>query len=84
MQHPHTVLSHNTHHQPYTLTRATQILHEETLFQLGSDGEALVAKLASRGLVPGIKVDIGLVPVPASPGEQSTQGMDGLRQRCDK
>jgi hypothetical protein len=77
-------------HTPHTSTNPkphphnSQILHEETLFQLGTDGEALVAKLASRGLVPGIKVDIGLVPVPASPAEQLTQGLDGLRQRCDK
>ncbi len=61
-----------------------QILYEETLFQESSKGSPLVGELTARGVVPGIKVDIGTVPLPGSPSEFYTQGLDNLRQRCDK
>ncbi|KAI8472499.1 MAG: cytosolic aldolase [Monoraphidium minutum] len=60
------------------------ILYEETLFQASSKGTPLVQELTSRGIVPGIKVDIGTVPLPGSPSELYTQGLDNLRQRADK
>jgi fructose-bisphosphate aldolase class I len=37
--------------------------------------------LAGRGIVPGIKVDRGAKPLAAAPGEQVTEGLDGLRER---
>jgi fructose-bisphosphate aldolase class I len=37
--------------------------------------------LADQGIVPGIKVDEGTVPLPGFPGEKVTQGLDGLGER---
>ena len=42
------------------------ILYEETLFQSHADGESMVSKLAQLGIVPGIKVDKGLRPLPGA------------------
>lgn len=49
------------------------ILYEEQLFQTGPDGQRLVQSLVDRGILLGIKVDTGLVSLPASPEEQYTQ-----------
>ena len=40
--------------------------------------------LTKKGVVPGIKVDKGLVILPGTNEEQSTQGLDGLAERCKK
>ena len=37
--------------------------------------------LASRGIIPGIKVDRGAKPLALAPGETVTEGLDGLRER---
>ena len=37
--------------------------------------------LASRGLLPGIKVDTGVKPLAGTSGERITEGLDGLRER---
>jgi len=37
-----------------------EILFEETLFQSHEDGETMVCKLETLGIIPGIKVDKGL------------------------
>ena len=58
------------------------ILFEETLFQAARDGTPLVDVLGAQGIVPGIKVDTGLQPLPGTDGETSTQGLDGLADRC--
>ena len=58
------------------------ILYEETLYQKAADGVAMVDILAAAGIIPGIKVDQGLVDLPMSNGEHSTQGLDGLAKRC--
>lgn len=57
------------------------ILFDETLHQTMSDGTPIPDALAKLGIVPGIKVDLGAVPLPAFPGEKFTQGQDGLRER---
>jgi len=57
------------------------ILFEETLGQRTSDGTLLPELLASRGIVPGIKVDKGTIPLPGAPGDMITQGLDGLAER---
>jgi fructose-bisphosphate aldolase, class I len=57
------------------------ILFEETLRQKAKNGVALVEIIAKSGAVPGIKVDTGAKPLPFSPGEQVTEGLDGLRDR---
>eukprot|EP01066_Platyproteum_vivax_P014294 Platyproteum_vivax@DN6409_c0_g1_i1.p1 len=58
------------------------ILFEETLYQKTGSGESMVELLKSEGIVPGIKVDKGIVPLPLSNGETATQGLDGLGKRC--
>ena len=40
--------------------------------------------LASKGVVPGIKVDKGTQPIPEASGELMTEGLDGLRDRCNE
>ena len=57
------------------------ILYEETLKQKSSAGVPLPQLLTGQGIVPGIKVDKGVVPVPNFPGEKLTQGLDGLPER---
>jgi len=58
------------------------ILFEETLYQSGSDGATFVDTLNKQGIIPGIKVDKGLVPMSNSNGESWCQGLDGLSERC--
>jgi len=60
------------------------ILFEETLFQNASDGRPFVELLREQGIVPGIKVDKGVVILPGTDGETVTQGIDGLNERCAK
>ena len=50
-----------------------QILFEETLFQPSADGTPFVDILKSKGILPGIKVDKGVVPLPDTDGETTTQ-----------
>ena len=57
------------------------ILFEETLTQQADDGTALPLVLSQQGVVPGIKVDKGLVPLANAPGDKITQGLDGLAGR---
>ena len=57
------------------------ILYDETLRQAAKDGTPLVKLIASSGSLPGIKVDKGTKPLPFSPGEVITEGLDGLRER---
>ena len=57
------------------------ILFEETLGQATKDGKPFPQLLAEQGIVPGIKVDKGVVPLPGSPEEKITQGLDGLADR---
>lgn len=57
------------------------ILFEETLYQKSSNGDALGQVLNKRGIIPGIKVDKGLVDLPFTDGEKVTQGLDGLAER---
>eukprot|EP00897_Mesotaenium_endlicherianum_P005076 jgi/Mesen1/4597/ME000232S03858 len=58
------------------------ILFEETLYQSTSAGVPFVEVLSKQGILPGIKVDKGLVIVAGTDGESATQGLDGLSQRC--
>jgi fructose-bisphosphate aldolase, class I len=56
------------------------ILYEETLSQKSTTGITLGELLTQIGIVPGIKVDQGLVDLNAD-GEKVTQGLDGLAER---
>ena len=57
------------------------ILYDETIRQAAKDGTPLVKVIALTGALPGIKVDKGTKPLPFSPGEVVTEGLDGLRER---
>jgi fructose-bisphosphate aldolase class I len=57
------------------------ILYDETIRQSAKDGTPLVKLITGAGAVPGIKVDAGAKPLPFSPGETVTEGLDGLRER---
>lgn len=57
------------------------ILFEETLQQNTLDGTPFPKKLNDLGILPGIKVDKGLIPLANAPDEQITQGLDGLNER---
>ncbi|MDM0050150.1 class I fructose-bisphosphate aldolase [Variovorax sp. J22R115] len=57
------------------------ILYEETLGQRADDGEPLPQLAARQGIVPGIKVDAGKIPLALAPGDEITLGLDGLAQR---
>jgi len=60
------------------------ILFEETLKQKNEQGISLVDLLLEKGIIPGVKVDKGIVPIDNYPGEKTTQGLDGLKQRLDR
>jgi len=56
------------------------ILYDETIRQ-SIDGISVPEYLSKKGILPGIKVDQGLVGLENSPGEKITQGLDGLTER---
>lgn len=57
------------------------ILFEETLGQKADDGTPLPEAAIRAGIVPGIKVDKGKIPLANAPGDEITQGLDGLAER---
>ena len=50
------------------------ILFHETFYQKADDGTPLVKMLQDLDIVPGIKVDKGVVPLAGTAGESTTQG----------
>ncbi|KAJ8916672.1 hypothetical protein NQ315_000317 [Exocentrus adspersus] len=58
------------------------ILFHETLYQKADDGTPFTELLKERGIIPGIKVDTGVVPLFGSTDECTTQGLDDLGKRC--
>lgn len=57
------------------------ILYEETLGQRADDGTPLPEMAARQGIVPGIKVDKGKLALAHAPGDEITEGLDGLAKR---
>ena len=57
------------------------ILYDETIRQATREGTCFVQIITSIGIVPGIKVDIGLDDLANHPAEKITEGLDGLRER---
>ena len=57
------------------------ILFDETLRQNAKDGTPFRKLIEDAGAIPGIKVDMGITPLAGRPGENITQGLDGLRER---
>jgi fructose-bisphosphate aldolase class I len=60
------------------------ILYDETIRQSKKDGTPFVKLLESQGILPGIKVDTGVQPLPFTHGEKITEGLDGLGKRIDE
>jgi len=60
------------------------ILYDETIRQSAHDGTPFPELLASRGSIPGIKVDTGAQDMALHAGEVVTFGLDGLHERCEE
>src|SRR5713226_7816211 len=60
------------------------ILYDETIRQSASDGTPFPKLLESKGIIPGIKVDLGAKPLAHAEGETVTEGLDGLRERLEE
>ena len=60
------------------------ILYDETLRQATADDVPFVRVMNDAGILPGIKVDTGTVPLAGSPGELITEGLDGLPKRLEE
>jgi fructose-bisphosphate aldolase class I len=60
------------------------ILYDETLRQSADDRTPFAEVLASKGVIPGIKVDTGAHDLAGFPGEKITEGLDGLRSRLEE
>jgi fructose-bisphosphate aldolase class I len=57
------------------------ILFDETIRQSTASGVRFADVLAAKGVMTGIKVDAGSKDLAGHPGEQVTEGLDGLRGR---
>lgn len=57
------------------------ILYDEQFRGLAKNGTPLRELIAQQDAVPGIKVDKGAKNLAGKPGEQITEGLDGLRER---
>ena len=60
------------------------ILYDETIRQSADDGTPFPELLASKGVIPGIKVDTGAHDLALFLGEKVTEGLDGLRARLEE
>lgn len=57
------------------------ILFDETTRQHAGDGRSFIQVLNDKGILPGIKVDQGKVPLANFPEEEITVGLDNLREK---
>ncbi|XP_024387975.1 fructose-bisphosphate aldolase, cytoplasmic isozyme 1 isoform X2 [Physcomitrium patens] len=60
------------------------LMLEETLYQKTVAGKPFVKLLKEGGVMTGIKVDTGTIPLAGTNDETMTQGHDGLGARCKK
>jgi len=60
------------------------ILYDETIRQSTKSGVPFTKLMLDNGIIPGIKVDKGTVPLAGFPGELVTEGLDGLRTRLEE
>lgn len=60
------------------------ILYDSSIRNATDDGTAFPDVLMSRGIIPGIKVDKGTVPLTNFPDEVVTEGLDGLKERLEE
>jgi fructose-bisphosphate aldolase class I len=59
------------------------ILYDETFYQKADSGKTFCEVLKASNMIPGIKVDLGVVPLAGTIGEGTTQGLDKLGDRCE-
>lgn len=57
------------------------ILHHETIYQTDDSGKRIVDGLTERGILKGIKTDLGWMLMPGTMGEMTTHGLDNLYER---
>ena len=57
------------------------ILYDETIKQNTSEGIPFPKYLSDIGIIPGIKVDKGAIPLSKDSDEKFTEGLDGLAER---
>jgi len=57
------------------------ILYDATIRQTTDAGVPMAHVLEKQGILPGIKVDMGLEALPNFEGEEVSHGLDGLRER---
>jgi fructose-bisphosphate aldolase class I len=60
------------------------ILFDETFRQHSLEGKPFPKLLSDRGIIPGIKVDLGLTNIPGTMEEKATRGLDGLEIRLEE
>lgn len=60
------------------------ILFDETIRQKDDSGTPFAEVLKGKGIIPGIKVDMGAKDFALHPGEKVTEGLDGLRERFEE
>ena len=60
------------------------IMYDETIRQSSIEGTPFPRLLEEKGVIPGIKVDLGAKPLPGFEGELVTEGLDGLRERLSE
>lgn len=60
------------------------IMVDETIRQQTAAGIPMPEALAKQGIMPGVSVDKGTVPLVAFPDEEITEGLDGLSLRLDE
>ncbi|KAM4732265.1 fructose-bisphosphate aldolase B [Anableps anableps] len=58
------------------------IFFHETLYQKSDSGKLFPQVVKEKGIVVGIKVDKGTAGLNGTDGETTTQGLDGLSERC--
>ncbi|KAJ3588318.1 hypothetical protein NHX12_011911 [Muraenolepis orangiensis] len=58
------------------------ICFHETLYQKADSGKLFPQVIKDKGIVVGIKVDKGTAALNGTDGETTTQGLDGLSERC--
>jgi fructose-bisphosphate aldolase, class I len=60
------------------------IMQDETINQFNSQGKEFSAALKEKGVLSGIKVDLGVAPFNDDSIETITQGLEGLGERLDQ
>lgn len=82
--------NHRQYRQILVTAPATQnvlsgvIFYDETFWENTDGGKPLRTYCVENGIIPGIKLDEGLVPLPGFPDEKISKGLDSLPERAAK